>query len=83
MHLKNPKARQKVIEMMLDLDLIDCWREDHMEDRKYTWLKKNVDKQARLDYLFFSNTINSKVDKIYCSVIELIILIYFVVWYEI
>jgi len=54
-----------------------------MEDRKYTWLKKNVDKQARLDYLFFSNTINSKVDKIYCSVIELIILIYFVVWYEI
>ena len=24
MDLNNPKARQKVIEMMLDLDLIDC-----------------------------------------------------------
>ena len=63
MHLNNPKARQKVIEMMLDLDLIDCWREDHMEDRKYTWLKKNLVKQARLDFIFISKTIHSKVDK--------------------
>jgi len=54
-----------------------------MEDRKYTWLKKNPDRQARLDLFFISNTINSKVDKIYCPVIELIILIFFVVWYEI
>ena len=54
-----------------------------MEDRKYTWLKKNPDKQARLDLFFISNTLNSKVDKIYCQVIELIILIFFVMWYEI
>jgi len=48
---------------MLDSDLIDCWRKDHMEDRKYTWLKKNPVKQARLDFFLISNTIYSKVDK--------------------
>ena len=34
-----------------------------MEDRKYTWLKKNPVKQARLDFFLISNTTYSKVDK--------------------
>ena len=52
MHLNNPKARQHVIEMMLDLDRIDCWREDHMEDKNVRLVKKESCKASEIRFLF-------------------------------
>lgn len=54
-NVNNPRAREKVLEMMSELNLVDCWREDHIEDIKFTWLRKNPIKQARLDFFLISN----------------------------
>ena len=39
---------------MLECDLIDCWRDQHIESKEYTWFKKNTNKKARLDFLLIS-----------------------------
>lgn len=62
-NVNNPKARDKVINMIFDLDLIDVWREDHLEEKKYTWLKKNPIKRARLDFFLISSSLYAQVDK--------------------
>ena len=49
-NINNPRAREKVLELMLEFDLVDCWRDEHIEEQKYTWLRKNPLKQARLDF---------------------------------
>ena len=46
-NINNTKARGTVQNLILELDRFDCWREDHLEDRTYTWLKKTPLKQAR------------------------------------
>ena len=63
LNLNNPKARDTVLEMMLEFELIDCWREEHIEEIKYTWLKKNPIKQARLDFFLISSLLYAKVEK--------------------
>lgn len=60
-NVSNPKAREMLQELILELDLIDCWREDHLEDRKYTWLRKNPIKQASLDFFLISSSLYTKV----------------------
>ena len=37
--------------------MIDCWREQNLEKKQYTWFKGNPLKKARLDYFFISNTL--------------------------
>lgn len=49
-NLNNPKAREVVLQMMIEQDLIDCWREQNLEAQQYTWFKKNPVKKARLDF---------------------------------
>ncbi|GFR92883.1 LINE-1 reverse transcriptase homolog [Elysia marginata] len=39
-NINNKKARAEVGQMMADLDLFDIWREEHPEERKYTWKRK-------------------------------------------
>ena len=29
-----------ILEIILELDLVDCWREEHTDERKYTWLRQ-------------------------------------------
>jgi len=41
-NINNPKARGTVQNIILELYLIDCWHENHLEYRKYIWLKKNT-----------------------------------------
>ena len=53
LHVNNHKSRDKVLEIVWEYNLIDCWREEHIEERKFTWFKNNPIKQARLD--LFSN----------------------------
>ena len=60
-NVNNPISRDVILNMILDLDLIDCWREDHLEGRRYTWHRKNPIKQARLDFFLISYTLYSDI----------------------
>lgn len=55
LHLNNPKARDEVLKIMLDFDLIDTFRKFHPTDKKFTWYKKTPYKSARLDYFLVNN----------------------------
>ena len=48
-HVNNPKAKQPVENMMLELDLTDIWRENNPDCKRYKWKKANPLKQSRLD----------------------------------
>jgi len=47
---------------MFEFDLVDCWREEHTNERKYTWLKKTPLKQARLYFFLISGPLVSSLD---------------------
>ena len=62
----NPKARDKVLNLIIECNLIDPWRELNLENMQYTWRKKNTRKQARLDFFLISESLfmdvtNSKI----------------------
>lgn len=41
LNVYNRKAREVVLEMILQCSLVDCWRELNLEGKQYTWFKKN------------------------------------------
>ena len=49
-NINNPKARDKVLNLIIECNLIDPWRELNLETNQFTWRKKNSTKQARLDF---------------------------------
>ena len=49
-HINNPRARQIVLNMMVECDLCDVYRQFNPDRRHFTWRQKNPVKQARLDY---------------------------------
>ena len=51
-HLNNPQARIVVLRLIETLSLVDIFRENAPNLRRYTWRRKNPIKQARLDYFF-------------------------------
>ena len=57
LHVNNPRARNKVLELMETCQLTDVYRELHPDDRIYTWRKANPIKQARLDFFLISEPI--------------------------
>ena len=54
-HINNPKAKESVENMMLELGLTDIWREANPECKRYTWRKTKPLKQSRLDYFLLSD----------------------------
>lgn len=54
----NPNSKLKLHSMMNDLDLIDIWREQHLNDRKFSWRGPSK-KQSRLDYFLTTTDIGS------------------------
>ena len=56
LHINNPKAREQLIETIFELDLVDCWRDIHIEKKEFTWFKKNTNKKARLDFFLISSS---------------------------
>ena len=61
-NINNPNARDMVLKVMYENDLIDCWRDQNIELRRYTWFKKNPIKKARLDFFLISNYLYSSVN---------------------
>lgn len=56
-YINNPKAREKVIEIIENYALIDIFREHHPDIKRYTWRKRNPLKQARLDFFLVSENV--------------------------
>lgn len=56
-HVNNPRAREYVLTMKDDLNLVDPFRELNEQTRRYTWRKPTPLKQARLDFFLISESI--------------------------
>ena len=61
-NLNNPNARDELINIMTEYNLIDCWRENHMESKEYTWFRRNPIKKARLDFFLISDRLFTDTD---------------------
>ena len=57
LHLNNPKTREVVLELIATHELLDIWRENNPNERRFTWRQPNPLKQARLDYFLTSSSI--------------------------
>lgn len=64
-HVNNPQAKQTVLLMKEDLDLVDPWRHQHPNTKRYTWRKTNPIKQARLDFFLTSKELLTLINKTY------------------
>lgn len=62
-NINNPKAREKVLDIMKDLQLVDYYKILHPDRRIYTWRKKNPLKQSRLDYILISESLTNMLEK--------------------
>ena len=62
-HINNPKARDKLIEMVETYNMIDPFRDKYPTLKRYTWRKNTPLKQARLDYFLISAKIMQYVKK--------------------
>ena len=58
-HINNPKAKESVENMMLELGLTDIWREANPDCKHYTWRKIKPLKQSRLDCFLLSDYLAS------------------------
>ena len=56
----NVKAHTKLIEIKNSLDLVDVWRANNPDKKRYTW-RGPEHKHSRLDYFFISTDFESLV----------------------
>ena len=57
--LRNPKSNSVINENIEKLGLVDIWRLQNSETKKYTWGTKNPFKRARLDYFLINEDLLS------------------------
>lgn len=60
--INNPKARNKVLEMIETYAYIDPFRQLHEDLRRYTWRKRSPLKQSRLDFFLISESLLSSLE---------------------
>ena len=50
---QHPKAREEVLKLISQCNLIDCWRDQNVESKEYTWFKKIlIKKQGSISFLY-------------------------------
>ena len=54
-NINNPRAKESVLNLKEENNLIDPFRELYKETKTYTWRKKHPIKQARLDFFLISD----------------------------
>ena len=52
-NINNPKAREQVLNMMFEHNLLDVWTDLNLQNYQYTWRRKHT-KKARLDFFLIS-----------------------------
>ena len=57
LHVNNPKARLKLLEIIDNQSMVDPYRELYPDKRRYTWRKKSPLKQSRLDFFLISDVL--------------------------
>ena len=61
-HVNNPKSKAYVQHMMEELELIDTWRSENENIKKYTWFSgKRPLKMARLDFFLVTPDIHAQI----------------------
>ena len=60
--VNNPYAREAVLDLCAELNLIDIWRERNLDKRQYTWKKMHPFKQARLDFFLISEQLFTEIN---------------------
>ena len=60
-NVNNPNARDEVLEIIGELDLVDIWRDHNPDLHNYTWRRNKPLKQARLDFFLISDNLYSSV----------------------
>ena len=60
----NPKARNEVIKLKDIFKLHDPWRVNNPTPKRFTWLKRNPVKKARIDFFLISEELMSLVNKV-------------------
>ena len=67
--INNPNSRKRVIEMMNEVNLVDIYRYLHPDTVRFSWRRRNPQKQARLDYFLVTSSMVDIIEKcdIKCS----------------
>lgn len=63
-HVNNPRAKQRILDLKEELSLVDPYRELYSETKQFTWRKKNPIKQARLDFFLLTETLMSSLSDV-------------------
>ena len=66
-HVNNPLAWVRVEDMILNLDLMDMWRDLNTECKRFTWRRPTPLQQSRLDFFSFLNPWFHMLSKQTCS----------------
>ena len=61
-NVNNPRAKDKVLEIKEELNMVDPFREIYDDLKRFTWRKTNPIKQARLDFFLISETLMQSVN---------------------
>ena len=56
-HVNNPDNRDQVLDMLIDYNLVDVWRDLNAEEKQYSWRRKMTDQKGRLDYFIISESL--------------------------
>ena len=62
LRVNNPRAREAVLDMCAEVNLIDIWREQNLDKKQYTWKKIHPFKQARLDFFLISEHLFTEIE---------------------
>ena len=65
-HENNIKSRSEVLKMKQELELVDPWRENNPNSKRFTWRCRNPVRMGRLDLFLTSNDIYTLSEK--CSI---------------
>jgi hypothetical protein len=58
-NINNPNARETVLALAIEKELVDVWRSFNEVERQYTWHHKNPIKMSRLDFILVTEDIMS------------------------
>ena len=62
-NINNPRAREEVLNIMIEVNLVDVWRELNLEKQQFTWRRKATHQQARLDFFLISEFLFTSVEE--------------------